>query len=64
MLLAILIVKKMLECFMKKKCEKKNHTEFRVEKVINRKGGRLYAKWKGYNHSFISWIDEKDSVNE
>ena len=36
---------------------------FRVEKVIKRKGDKLYVKWKGYNSSFNSWIDKKDSIN-
>ena len=36
--------------------------EFRVEKVIKRKSNKLYAKWKGYDNSFNSWIDKKDRV--
>ena len=36
--------------------------EFRIEKVIKRKGDKLYVKWKGYNNSFNSWIDKKDIV--
>ena len=24
----------------------------RIEKVIKRKGNKLYVKWKGYNNSF------------
>ena len=36
--------------------------EFRIEKVINRKGEKLYVKWKGYDNSFNSWIDKKDIV--
>ena len=34
--------------------------EFRIEKVIKKKGDKLYVKWKGYNSSFKSWIDKKD----
>ena len=30
--------------------------------MIKRKGGKLYVKWKGYDSSFNSWIDKKDSV--
>ena len=30
--------------------------EFRIEKVIKIKGGKLYVKWEGYNNSFNSWI--------
>ena len=28
--------------------------EFRIEKVIKRKGDKLYIKWKGYDNSFNS----------
>ena len=31
--------------------------EFRVQKVMQRKGDKLYVKWKGYDSSFNSWID-------
>ena len=30
-----------------------------MEKVIKRKGDKLYVKWKGYDNSFNSWIDKK-----
>ena len=36
--------------------------EFRIEKVIKKKGDKLYVKWKGYNSLFNSWIDKKDKV--
>ena len=36
--------------------------EFRIEKVIRRKGDKLYVKWKGYNNSFNSWIDKASLV--
>ena len=49
--------KKFLEGFTKKELQKANQKEFRVEKVINMKGDKLYIKWKGYNSSFNSWID-------
>ena len=35
-----------------------NQKEFRVEKVIKRKGDKLYVKWKGYNNLFNSSIDK------
>ena len=31
-----------------------NQKEFRIEKVIKRKGKKLYVKWKGYYNSFNS----------
>ena len=36
--------------------------EVRIEKVIKRKGNKLYVKWKGYDNSFNSWINKKDIV--
>ena len=50
-LLMILIRKKLLELFMKTNCKKKNQKEFRIEKVITRKGDKLYVKWKCYDNS-------------
>ena len=44
----------------KKKLRKKNQTEFRVKKVIKRKGNKLYVKWKDYNNYVNIWIDKKD----
>ena len=43
-----------------KKLQIANQKEFRVEKVIKRKGDKIYVKWKGYDSSFIRWIDKKD----
>ena len=62
MLLVILIAKRLLECFMKKNCKKKNQTRFRIENVIKRKSDKLYFKWKGYDNSFNSWIDTTDVI--
>ena len=45
---------------MKKK--KTNQYEFRIEKLIKRKGDRLYNKWKGYDSSFNTWIDKKGLI--
>ena len=45
--------------YRKEMQKKKNQKEFRVEKVIKRKGDKLYVKWKGYDKSFNSWIDKK-----
>ena len=45
--------------FYEKELRKTNQQEFRIEKVIKRKGDKLYVKWKGYDSSFNSWIDKK-----
>ena len=48
--------------FYEKNFQKKNQTEFIVEKVIQKKCGKSYIKWKGYDNSFNSWIDEEDII--
>ena len=48
--------------FYEKELQKIDQQEFRIEKVIQKKGDKLYAKWKGYDNSFNKWIDKKDSV--
>ena len=62
MLLVILTVKKLLERFVKKNSKETNQKDFRAEKVIKRKGDKLYAKWKSYNSSFDSLIDKKGII--
>ena len=54
--------KEIVETFYQKELQKANQKEFRIEKVIKRKGDKSYVKWKGYNNSFNSWIDKKDTV--
>ena len=46
--------------FYEKELQKTSQEKFRIKKVIKRKGNKLYVKWKGYNNSFNSWINEKD----
>ena len=48
--------------FYEKELQKTNQEEFRTEKVIRRKGDKLYVKWKGCNNSFNSWIDKASLV--
>ena len=47
---------------MKKNCKKLVKKKFRIEKVLKRKGDKLYVKWKGYDNGFNSWIGKKDFV--
>ena len=51
--------KKIIGIFNEKGLQKTNQEVFRIEKVIKRKGDKLYVKWKGYDNSFNSWIDKK-----
>ena len=67
MLSVILKAKKLLEILAKENCKKNkkkqkqktNQKQLRVEKLIKRKGDKLYLQWKGYDSSFNSWIDKK-----
>ena len=45
-----------------KELQKTNKKEFRIEKVIRRKGDKLCIKWKGYNNSFNSGINKNDII--
>ena len=42
--------------------KKTDPKEFLIEKVLKKKGDKLYVKWNGYDNSFNSWIDKKDIV--
>ena len=46
--------------FYEKELQKTSQKEFRIKKVLKRKGDKLYVKWKGYDCRVNSWIDKKD----
>ena len=48
--------------FYEKELQKTNQKEFRIEKIIKKKGNKLYVKWKRYNHQFNSSVDKKDLI--
>ena len=48
--------------FYEKELQKIDQQKFRIEKVIKKKGDKLYVKLKGYDNSFNTWIDKKDLV--
>ena len=48
--------------FYEKQLQKTNQKEFRIEKVLKRKGDKLYVKREGCSNSFNSCIDKKDLV--
>ena len=45
--------------FYENELQKTNKKEFRIEKVLKKKGDKLYVKRNGYDNSFNSWIDKK-----
>ena len=48
--------------FYKRELQKTSQEKFRIETVLKRKDDKLYVRWKEYNNSFNSWINEKDLV--
>ena len=48
--------------FYEKELQKTNQKEFRIEKVLKRKGDKLYVIWKWYDSRFNSWINKKDLI--
>ena len=50
--------------FYEKELQKTNQEEFRIEKVIKRKGDKIYVKWKGDDNSFNSSIDKASLVQK
>ena len=50
--------------FYEKELQKTSQEKFRIEKVIKRKGDKLYVKWKGCDNSVNSSINKKDFVRK
>ena len=50
--------------FYEKELQKTNQQKFGIERVIKRKGDKSYVRWKGYDSSLNSWIDEKDLIKQ
>ena len=48
-------VEKITGSFYEKEFQKTSQEKFRIEKVLKRKGDKLYVKWKGYDNSFNSF---------
>ena len=44
--------KEITRTFYENELQRSNQTKVRVEKVIRRKGGKLYVKWKGCDNSW------------
>ena len=46
--------------FYKRELLRTNQTELIIERVIKKKGDKLYVEWKGYDNSFNRWEDKND----
>ena len=53
---------KIIGIFYEKELQKIDQKEFRIEKVLKRKGDKSYVKWKGHDNRFNSWINKKDLI--
>ena len=51
--------KETIATFYEKELQKTNQQEFRIEKVIKKKGNKLYVKWKNYDNSFKTGLIKK-----
>ena len=58
----LLLTNQQLENLHERELQKPSQEKFRIEKVLKRKGDKLYVKWKGYDNFFNSWIYKKDPV--
>ena len=52
--------KEIIGTFYEKELQKTNQQGFRIEKVIKRKGNKLYVRWKGCDNSLINWWKKID----
>ena len=52
--------KEIIGSFHEKELQKTSQEKFRLEKVLKRKGNKLYIKWKEYDNRFNSWVNKKD----
>ena len=48
--------------FYEEEFQKTSQEDFRIEKVLKRKGDKLHVQLKGYDDSINSWIDKKDLI--
>ena len=53
---------KIIGTFYEKELQNKNQKKFWIQKVIKKKGDKLYVKWKGYDNSLNSWIDKRHFI--
>ena len=54
-----MFVYKLTGCGFASSCSHLNQNEFGIEKVIKKKGNKLYVKWKGYDIHLIAGLIKK-----
>ena len=53
------MVQEIIGAFYEKELQKANQEKIRIEKVIKRKGNKVYVKWKGYDNYLIAGLIKK-----
>ena len=53
---------KIIGTFYEKELQNTSQEEFRIKKVIEKRGNKPYVKWKRYNNSFNNWVDKRDLI--
>ena len=48
--------------FYEKELRKTSEEKVRIEKVLKRKGDKMYVKWSRYDNRFNSWTNKKDLI--
>ena len=48
--------------FYEKELQKSKNVagEYIIEKILKRKGNKIYLKWKGLSNNFNQWINKSD----
>ena len=49
--------------FYEQELQKTKQDTYRIEKVLKKKGNKLFVKWKGYGPEFNSWIEADSAIN-
>ena len=49
--------------FYEQEIQKTTQDIYRIEKVIKRKGNKVFVKWKGYPDDFNSWVDKSELID-
>ena len=55
-------VEEVIGTFYESEQQKQKQKESRIDRVIRKKGSKLYVKWKGQKNSFNNCIDKNDVI--
>ena len=55
-------VEEIIGTFYESEQQKQKQKESRIDRVIRKKGSKLYVKWKGQKNSFNNCIERNDVI--